>query len=81
LGGITNTIGSVTNPTAGSGNSFEGIANGNGNGNGNGNSAGVCYPPFSNTSFHIANAASRTTTAMATLLETTTRLEAATLSA
>ncbi|KAH3944924.1 hypothetical protein HBI56_152910 [Parastagonospora nodorum] len=40
LSGITNTIGSITNPTAGSGNSFKDIANGNGNGNGNGNSAG-----------------------------------------
>jgi hypothetical protein len=47
LSGITNTIGSVTNPTAGSGNSFQDIANGNGNGNGNGNSAGVrSYPPY-----------------------------------
>jgi hypothetical protein len=44
LSGLTNTIGSVTNPTAGSGNTFEGIANGNGNGNGNGNSAGVRSP-------------------------------------
>lgn len=34
--GLTNTIGSITNPTAGSGNKLIG----NGNGNGNGNSAG-----------------------------------------
>ncbi|KAH7408606.1 hypothetical protein DE146DRAFT_752732 [Phaeosphaeria sp. MPI-PUGE-AT-0046c] len=40
LEGITNTIGSVSNPTAGSGNDFKDILNGNGNGNGNGNSAG-----------------------------------------
>ena len=38
--GITNTLGSITNPTAGSGNTFEGNGDGNGNGNGNGNSAG-----------------------------------------
>jgi hypothetical protein len=38
---ITNTIGSVTEPTVGSGNSFPGNGNGNGSGNGNGNTAGV----------------------------------------
>jgi hypothetical protein len=42
---VMNTIGSVTNPTAGSGNEFTDNLNGNGNGNGNGNEAGV-RPPF-----------------------------------
>jgi hypothetical protein len=41
LSEIVNTIGSVTNPTAGSGNKFLGNLDGNGNKNGNGNSAGV----------------------------------------
>ncbi|KAF2030703.1 hypothetical protein EK21DRAFT_100199 [Setomelanomma holmii] len=40
LSGVTNTVGSVTDPTAGSGNTFEGNGNDNGNDNGNGNSAG-----------------------------------------
>jgi hypothetical protein len=78
LSGVTNTIGSVTNPTAGSGNTFKDIANGNGNGNGNGNSAGVrSYPPHH--CFTRANASNRTTMATETLLATTTRLLLATL--
>ncbi|KAJ4331991.1 hypothetical protein N0V87_008731 [Didymella glomerata] len=40
LAGITNTIGSITNPSAGSGNRFLGNGNDNGSGSGNGNSAG-----------------------------------------
>jgi hypothetical protein len=79
LSGITNTIGSVTHPTAGSDNTFKDIANGNGNGNGNGNSAGVC----SYLSHHYitrANVSNRTTTATETLLATTMRLFLATLS-
>jgi hypothetical protein len=44
LSDVENTVGSVTNPTAGSGNAFKDIGNENGNGNGNGNSAGVSDP-------------------------------------
>ncbi|KAF2821320.1 hypothetical protein CC86DRAFT_458997 [Ophiobolus disseminans] len=40
LRGMTSTVGSVTDPTAGSGNSFIGNGNDNGNNNANGNSAG-----------------------------------------
>jgi hypothetical protein len=37
---LSNIIGSITNPTAGSGNKLKDNLGGNGNGNGNGNSAG-----------------------------------------
>lgn len=42
VSGLTNTVGSITNPSAGDGNKF--LGNGNGNGNGNGQGNGVRIP-------------------------------------
>ena len=43
--GLTNTIGSITEPSAGDGNKFLGNGNGNGNGNGQGNGVSLS-PPY-----------------------------------
>lgn len=52
---LNNVLGSVTNPSAGNNNVFEGNGNhdgnGNGEGNGNGNVVGVSYPPTYYTTF------------------------------
>jgi phage repressor protein C with HTH and peptisase S24 domain len=75
-GTLTNTVGSITSPVAGSGNSFLGNGNNNGQGNGVSTSSSSAPSPsnHANMKFYRTTTQPEPTTATETLPETETRL-------